>query len=963
MSTNVLAKPLEIGERLTWRATVNGQAVEVVTTSDRTLLDVIRDDLDLTGAKRGCDIGTCGSCAVIVNGKAELSCIVPITRVQDAVIETVENLAQDGTLHPLQRGFIEGHGFQCGICTSGFLMSAKALLDKHPNPTDKQISQAIHKNICRCTGYNQLVESIKLAAGQLTPDQLDRDTYRSARVVAPVPGTPELPNRQLNVVGRPHARIESRSRVDGTAKYTADIKIPGTVHGVTVRATHASAEILRIDAYAAMEVPGVIRVLTHEDIPGENAYGKVIRDQLVFAVDRVRYYGEPIAFVIGETPEAARRGADAVIIEYGDRPGVYDPEEALKTDAPKVHEKGNELSHYHLEKGNVDAAWTECAHVIERRYTTHPQDHSPIEPEAAIAYWDESDGKLTVISPGQSVFFDRLNICRALGIPKEDVKCIQPAIGAAYGKREDIYAQIHVALGTLVTGRPVRCEYTREETMYVTTKRTQLRTRIKGGCDKAGRLIALEARVVGDAGAYASWSVNIMRKAGVLVSGPYSIPNIRVDSYAVYTNNPMTGATRGFGAAETAFCTESFMDELAAEAGVDPVEFRRINALRPGMKSATDFQLPGPLPVVATIDEAVKDAEWGKPLTPHPTDPARYRRGRGVATIWYGIGFGSGISDSPACIAELHDDGTCTIRVGTVDYGNGSNTTFAMLAAETLGTTIDAIHVINADSSQTPNCGSTVATKQTYTTGNAVVIACAKLRADANAIAAHLLGVDPSQIAAADGLYQAAGNGHPPVSLADIARRFREFGKPKRREGIFAAGKMTAPLDKKTGLGKAWFPMAYGTQIAEVTVDTKIGKVEIDRIVAAHYVGRAINPRAVRGQVVGGISFGIGFAMMEDSKYENGICQNVNYDKYKLMRVNQAPPVKVIAVEQDESTGPYGAIGVGEPPTLGPAPAIANAIFNATGIRIRDLPLTPDKIKTYPDVGQEPGAHRRTTPN
>ena len=951
MSQNVIAAPLLIGTPIRLRMTVNGRAVTIDTTTDRTLLDVIRDDLGLTGAKRGCDIGTCGSCAVIQDGKAVMSCIVPVEKSQNSAVETVEGLTQDGRLHPLQQGFIDGHGFQCGICTSGFLMSAKALLDMHPNPTEKQIHQAIHKNICRCTGYNQLVESIKLACGQIKVDELDRDTYRTARVVKPVPGTPELPPRKLNVVGKAHARIESRSRIDGSALYTADIKAPpGTLHGVTVRADRASADIITVDTYAALEVDGVVKVLTCEDIPGENAYGKVIRDQLVFAESQVRYYGEPIALVLAETPKAARLGAEAVHIEYGERPGVYDPEAAMAPDAPPVHAKGNILSHYHLEKGKVDDAWGSCAHVIERRYTTHPQDHAPIEPEAALTYWDDDDGKLVVISPGQSVFFDRLNVARALGVPKDDVRCIQPAIGAAYGKREDIYAQIHAALGTLVTGRPVRIEYTREETMHVTTKRTQLRTNIKGGCDAEGRLIALEARVVGDAGAYASWSVNIMRKAGVLVSGPYNIPHVRVDSYAVYTNNPFTGATRGFGAAETAFCAESFMDELAREAGIDPLEFRRRNALQPGMRSATDFALPGPLPVVETIDEAARDFPWNEPLPQHPIDPERYKRGRGIATIWYGIGFGSGIPDITSCIAELHDDGVCSIRVGTVDYGNGSNTTFAIMAAEALGSTVEKIRVINADSANTPNCGSTVATKQTYTTGNAVVMACARLREDADAVAAQLLGVEASQIEAADGFYQVTGNGHHPLALSEIAVNFRKYGKPRRREGRFNAGALTAPLDKQTGLGKAWFPMAYGTQIAEITVDTKTGKITVDRIVAAHYLGRAINSRAVRGQVVGGVSFGIGFALTEDSKYVDGICQNVNFDKYRLMRVTEAPPVKVIAVEQDETSGPFGAIGIGEPPTLGPAPAIANALHDACGIRIRDLPLTKDKVKAALDA-------------
>jgi len=926
-----------------FQATINGKPVQLEVDPQRTLLDILREDLDLTGAKKACDIGTCGSCTVIMNGKGVLACITPAERAHGKNIETIEGLARDGKLHPLQEAFMKAHGFQCGICTPGFIMAAKALLDKNPNPTDQQIKTALKTNICRCTGYQQLIESVKLAAGQLKEEDLDVGKFRIARYTDDEDQQLPWAQREFKIIGKPQPRVESQSRVTGQARYTADYKVPGMAWGVTVRSAHTHARVLNIETTAAERVPGVLRVLTWKDVPGENAYGKKIRDQQVFAKDKVRYYGEPLALVVAETKKIAEEAASLVRVDYEVLPGVYDPEDAMKPEAPQLYEKGNILSHYHLEKGDIAKGFAEAEVIIERKYTTHPQDHSPLESEAALAYYGE-DGKLTVISPGQSVFFDRLNIIRALGVPKEDVRCIQAAIGAAYGKREAIYGQIHAALATFLTGRPVKIEYSREETMLVTTKRTQLRTYIKTGVKKTGEMVALEARIIGDSGAYASWSLNIMRKAGVLVSGPYEIPHVKVDSYAVYTNNPITCATRGFGAAETEFCTESHVDEMAHAIGMDPMEFRLKNVLRRGSKTSTNFELNFYVPAVDTLVEADKNFHWREKKRLPRIVSEDIRRGYGMATIWYGIGFGSGIEDTTDVIVELQEDGMATVYVGTVDYGNGSNTTFAMLTAELLGLSLDKIHIVNGDSDRTKNCGSTVATKQTYTTGNAVVAACIPLRKDILSIASRLLNIPEDEVDI--GLNEAYSRKDPAkrIPIQSIAGQFRRFGKPRRREGLFHHQKLTTPLDSKTGTGKAWFPIAFGTQMAEVEVNIKTGKIKVNKIVAAHHVGRALNPQAVRGQIVGGISFGWGFALCEDANYKEGIPQNLNYDKYKLMRSTDYPDVEVIALEKDEKSGPFGAIGIGEPPTIPVAPAIANAVYDAIGIRIYDLPMTPEKV-------------------
>ena len=928
-----------------FEAIINGSTVAVEAPDEISLLDLLREYLHITSPKKGCDIGVCGACVVIVDGKPHESCRLKAREAIGKRIETVEGLAQNGELHPIQEGFLKAHGFQCGICTSGFLMSAKALLDRNPKPTVEEICRALKRNICRCTGYQQIIEAVLYASGQLKEEDFGKGRFHIVRYEGEE--TKNLPwrNWKFHFVGRSHPQVWGRSRVDGSAKYTADHFFPNMLHGVTVRAPYPSARVLEIDTSEAEKMPGVVRVLTWRDVPGENAYGKRIRDQPVFVKDRVRMNGDPVALVLAETREQAKRAAEKVRVRYEPLPAVLDPEEAMKPDAPKVHEKGNILYHYHLEKGDVEAGFREADIVLERVYETQPQDHAPIEPEAAVAYYAE-DGKLTVISPGQSVFFDRLNIIRALGIPKQDVRCVQPAIGAAYGKREDIYAQIHAALGTFLTGRPVKIEWTREETMRCTTKRTRQRTYLKMGLTRDGKIVAFRAKVIGDAGAYASWSPNIMRKAGVLVSGPYEIPNVWVDSYAVYTNTTFTGATRGFGAAETNFCTESFMDEAAHELGMDPMEFRLKNALRKGARTATDMVMDYTVPLEFCIREAARVFGWEDCRKEPRKIGDHLYRGFGMAAMWYGIGFGVGIEDTTECIMEIHEDGHVTFYVGTVDYGNQSNTTFTLIASEVLGIPPSWITVVNADSDRTPNCGSTVATKQTYTTGNAVLRAALRIREDLLYVGSRLLRVPSETLDLENGWIVDRRNPARRLRIPEAARRLREFGRPRRRVGRFKAHELTAPLDPKTGRGRAWYPLAFGAHMAEVEVNTKTGKVRVRRLVCAHHVGRVLNPASCRGQIVGGAMMGLGFALYEDADFgEDGAPRATNFDRYRLPRITDLPDIQVVAVELDERTGPFGAIGVGEPPTIPVAAAVANAVADAIGVRIRRLPLTPRRVK------------------
>ncbi|MDH4034836.1 MAG: molybdopterin-dependent oxidoreductase, partial [candidate division Zixibacteria bacterium] len=486
---------------------VNDVPHSLEVSSDESLLDILRDRLQLKGTKCGCDVGTCGCCTVILNGKAVRSCSVAPKDVQGAKVETIESLSSTGKLHPLQQAFIDRQGCQCGFCTPGVIMAAKALLDDDPKPGDRAIKHALRTNLCRCTGYQPILDAVKQASGQLPLDQ-------------PADGLELVgPEKDTSWVGRSVPRRDAESLVTGRAEFTDDIADPpGCLYLVTKRSQRAHAIIKSIDSSDAEQIPGVVRVITAKDIPGDNRYGKIIRDIPVLAEDRVRSYADAVALVVADSYKTARQGCDAIVVQYDDLDPLFDPERALDEDAPQVHPRGNLLYEFNIIKGDADEGFERADVVVEDEYSTGRVDHAQLEPEAALAYFDDS-GKLCLKAPTQHVFFDRLNIIRALGLPKDDVRVIQPPVGGAFGKREDVYGQIHCALAAFLTRRPVRTRYSREETFQSTQKRHPARIRIRLGATNDGKLTAFKADVLADTGAYASWGPNILRKICVHVSG------------------------------------------------------------------------------------------------------------------------------------------------------------------------------------------------------------------------------------------------------------------------------------------------------------------------------------------------------------------------------------------------------------------------------------------------------------
>ncbi len=861
-----------MAHRRSARLLVNGEPVEAP--AGRRLLDVLREDLGLTGAKEGCGCGECGACTVWLDGAPVCSCLLPAGEADGRAVTTVEGLPGDDELHVVQRALVAAGAVQCGYCTPGVAMAAAALLRRAPDPDDRTIREALSANLCRCTGYQQVIDAVHLAA----------------RGGGGAVG---------HGVGARAEREDAPDKVRGAARYTADLPAGGALFAAVARSAEVHAGLVAVDLAPALAVAGVVDAFGHEAIPGEKHFGNAVPDQPVLAIDRVRFAGEAIAVVVADSREAARRGAAAVRVETVALPRIVDPVEALHPQSPVVHpgrRDGNLLTHRRLRRGDAAAAIEAAPTVVQRTYRTTWQEHACLEPEVAEAEPD-GEGGVVVRCPSQNVFFDRLHVCRALGLPRQQVRVVQQPTGAAFGSREDIYAQTHAALAALRSGRRVRLEWSREESQIATTKRHPATMTYRAGLDAEGRILGMQVEVLADTGAYASWGPNIARKMVVHAAGPLAVPDLAVDVRLAYTNNGIAGAFRGFGATQVAFGHASFTAELARVAGLDHAELLRRNRVRDGAPTATGQPVAGD-PLGTCLERALAAA--GPP--PGPRCDGAVRRGRGLAVFHYGIGYGHGIPDiGSARFAQL-PDGRVELRCGAVDYGQGARTVFRQIACEELGLPPDRIVVVTGDTHGTPDSGSTVASRQTTVSGAAVAKAARAFRERV------LEGGDGRDV---------------------------QQGRVRLRSGA---------LDEDDGQGDAYGTYAFGCQIADVAVDTATGAVTVERVVAAHDVGRAINPAMVEGQIAGGVAMGLGLALHEEHVIRQGVPATRNLDGYRLPTAADVPPVEVVLIEDPDPHGPYGARGIGEPAMIPTAPAITNAIEDAVGFRARRLPVRSEHV-------------------
>jgi len=897
--------------------TVNGEVRRVQAGSKTTLLEVLRDQLHLTGTKNGCGQGHCGSCTVLVDGKATRSCVYRALRAVGKRIETIEGLSSaTGELHPLQAAFIRHGAVQCGFCTPGMIMSAKALLDSNPHPDREEIIAAIEPNLCRCTGYTTIVAAIESVA--------------NARVSVP---TLDDPNPSASV-GRSVPRPDAVAKVTGAATYTDDLFFDGLLYAAVRRSDYAHARLLSVHSERARSVAGVVAVLTADDVPGSRNHGLIQEDWPVLAYDKVRYIGDAIAVVVAESQAIARQAADLVTADYEPLPVVSSPQEARDPAAPRIHDGGNLLEHIQVRKGDVRRGFAESDVIIEREYHTARTDHAFLEPEACVTRLDHN-GDLLVHVGSQIPFADRRQIAASLAIPESRVRVIQPTVGGGFGGKEDIAAQIHSALATWITRRPVKLVYTRQESIRAHPKRHATTIRLKTGARRDGRLMAVQAEILGDTGAYASLGSAVMTRTTTHAAGPYEVPNVECDCFAMYTNNIPAGAFRGFGVTQACFAVESQMDILAAELGIPPLELRRINALRTGSATSTGQVLGEGVGLLETI--AATEHELGA-LGPDSSPQGDIRRAWGIACAYKNVGLGGGLADSAGAQVEITLSGQAIVRAGAAEIGQGLVTVLAQIASEELGIAVRDVRVIVADTGCTPDGGATTASRQTFITGNAVRLAASRLRSVLSTVCAEELDTAPNTLVFTDGLVRAPDG--KSIAFEQASQLAHREGKETRVTVHYTPPK-TAPLGQP---GDMHFAFGYATQAAQVEVNIRTGEVKVLRIIAAHDVGRAINPLAVRGQIEGGVVMGMGHALMEEIVMQEGKLQTTNLRSYRLPRSVDMPEIIPVIVEAPAPEGPYGAKGVGEIPSIPTSPAIANAIYNACGARVYSVPATKDQV-------------------
>jgi CO/xanthine dehydrogenase Mo-binding subunit/aerobic-type carbon monoxide dehydrogenase small subunit (CoxS/CutS family) len=925
------------------RFSVNGREVEVRTDGRRRLVDVLREDLGLTGTKVGCNAGDCGACTVRLDGEQVCSCLVAAGQVAGRRVDTIEGLAADDRLSPLQQAFLACGGAQCGACTPGMLMAADDLLARTAQPTEAEVLDGLGGVLCRCTGYSSIVEAVRSVAAGSPAVHID-------------PGVGEA-------VGARIARTDGVSKVTGAERFGDDLPADGAWHLRAVRSPHAHARFSVGDLTPLLtHHPGLVRILAADDVPGDNRFGIYAtgKDQPVLAEGYVRYRGEAVLALVGDAATVTSIADDDLPIEWEPLPPVLGMDAALSAGAPRLHgaSPGNVLVEGHVRLGDVDAELAGAAFTASGTFETTYVEHAYIEPEAGTAR--VVAGRVEVFATTQTPYMDRDELALILGLPEDRVRVIPSACGGGFGGKLDLSLQPLIAIAALLLDHPVRAVYPRPESMAATTKRHPARIRATFGAGTDGRLVGVRVHADFDTGAYASWGPTVASRVPVHAMGPYEVRSVLSTSRAVYTNGPPSGAFRGFGVPQAAIVHEALMDDLADQLDIDPLELRLRNALRPGSRTATSQELRASAGLPACLDAlrprwaelraeaaAVNEASAGdKPGV------SRVRRGVGIAAMWYGIG-NTSLPNPSEIEVGLRADGTVVLFSGATDIGQGSNTILAQIAADALGVRVASIERQGPDTDLALDAGKTSASRQTFVSGNATRRAAEDLRRQLltllEAGADATLEIDGPRVSARDG---------EAVSVVEL----RELPAAARDCVLLGHGTydpQTTALDAD-GQGIPYETYAFGAQVAEVDVDLDLGTVKVRRVVAAHDVGRAINPTLVEGQIQGGIVQGLGMALME--AYVPGRTDNLH--DYLIPTVGDAPAIECLLIEDTEPAGPFGAKGVGEPSLVPTAPAILAAIRDATGARIDRVPATPSLVRAAIRAARDirPIAPDRPTP-
>ena len=918
---------------------VNDCEVSVAAPPAQRLSRVLREQLGLTGTKVGCDAGDCGACTVLLDGEPVCACLVAVGQAEDHNITTVEGLKSRPPLFSrLQESFLRHGAAQCGACTPGMLVSATALLERNLSPSESDVMNALGGVLCRCTGYRKIINAV-----------LDANS--------PAPGafSPEAGA----AVGQRLARLDGKSKIEGKEIFGAD-EIPANALAVRVlRCPYHRAKFRfgDLDAFVAAH-PGVEAILTAKDVPGEDCYGVIPRfaDQPVFAHREARHRGEAIAAVVGQPEVIEQLDFSTSPVTWEELIPLVSIDEALAPGAPLIHahREQNILTSGRVARGDVDTALAKADTSVEGEFETTFVEHAYIEPEAGLARRTETSNnvassncsagappapdheiQIEIQACTQSPYMDRADIAKLLGIPAECVRIIPTAVGGGFGSKLDLSVQPFVALAAWHLRKPVRMVYSRTESIMSTTKRHPARIRGRAGATKDGKLLALDFSADFNTGAYSSWGPTVAARVPVHASGPYFVPNYRAQTRAIHTNIVPAGAFRGFGVPQMAIAQEQLYDDLALKLGLDPLEFRILNALDNNTPTVTG-QIMGEGVGIRACLEALRP-RWksarddAKQFNANAT--GAIRRGVGIAGMWYGCG-NTSLPNPSTVRVGLKPDGRIALHQGAVDIGQGSNTIVAQICADALGAPVECFDLISGDTAVTPDCGKTSASRQTFVTGKAAHMAGKELRREilrlADACENATINFGKANLTVQDCGQQRE------VSLQNLA--------PDKHGYIVTAEQTFDPPTSKldeNGQGTPYAVYGFGAHMAEVEVDVELGTVRVLKVIAAHDVGRAINPTLVEGQIEGGVAQGLGMALMEEFIPGKG----ENLHDYLIPSAGDVPPVESILIEDPSSIGPFGAKGIGEQAVIPTAPAILNAIHHATGVRIRRVPATPDRIR------------------
>jgi aldehyde oxidoreductase len=869
---------------------LNGIPRKVITDPGRMLIAIIRKDLKCTGTKEGCSAGHCGTCTILLDGKPVLSCKIPISKVRGKSVVTIEGLGTLDHPHALQMAFAKAGAIQCGFCTPGMILRAKALLDEHPKPDRALIEKTLQPHLCRCTGYQKIFEAVELAADMLSG--------KTGPVTLKTDG---------GLIGKPVVRIDALEKATGTALYADDLPLEGCCFLKVLRSPQAHARILDIDKSEAEQAPGVLAIFTAADVEGTNILKMAGDDQPLLCRDKVRFKGDPVALVAALSEAEALETLDLIKVSYEILEPVRTPAEALRDGAPQVHDgQNNVFFKQPIVFGKGEKRFKEEEVTVEAHYSTQTVDHAYLEPDSGIAFVQEN-GQVALISGSQNIHAHQKTIAGALGLPLAQLRIIQPPMGGAFGGHLDVSVGAFLALAAWKLKRPVKLIYSREEVFQATTKRHPFALDIKIGATKEGAFTGLQGEIMADGGAYQSFSKSVTTRGLAHASGPYRFQWANLMGKAVYTNTAIRGAMRGFGVPQTIFALESAVDELALKLGIDPLEIRLRNAFVPN-----DTTICG-----QTLIDAFGFRECLETLRPHylraleeagKEGTPEVKRGVGLAGIWFGPGRSA--PDQSEAWAELLPDDRLQIWIGAADMGQGAETLFWQVAAETMGFPLERVRVCTTDTNHTPDGNFSAGSRQTYVSGRAVQMAVEELK---KAMAEN--GVSEYEQMKAKGL--------PTL--------YKAVNRPE-----------TTKLDAEDGSGVPWETYSFGVQMAEVAVEVESGKVKVLKVTSVNDLGTVINRQIVEGQIHGAIVMGLGYALTEEF-----ICETTeNFAQFRIPRAKDAPQMEVITLNIPRKKGPFGASGTAEYADAPTAPAIMNAIAQACGARIRDLPATAEKVRT-----------------